>query len=166
MSLRESMKIIVLGIFSGVSDPLVIASCKTKKRLVNFVAVCGGIVSTINLTSGLSTEDRKKAQLAWKPVIFVAISNVSLSKVAEQPNQGIFAPNLRRRTESCANCGRKPLPQRATRCSSSTATTETRRFNDGLLAIDPNQPAAISGLMMRCVYIPISISCAYAELLS
>src|SRR6266498_2443489 len=94
ISRPESIKITVFGIFSGVGDPFVIAFCRTKKRLVNLFVVRGSIVSTINLISGLSTEVRKNSQLAWKPIIFLAVSNVARSKVAEQPNQGIRAPNL------------------------------------------------------------------------
>ena len=149
ISRRESMKITVFGIFSSVGNPFVIASCRTKKRLVNLFVVRGSMVSTINLISGLSIEVRKNSQLVWKPVIFLAVSNVTLSKVAEQPNQGIRGPNLRRRRESCPYCGRIPLPHNATKWSSSTATTETRFLKDGLLATDRNQPAAISGPMMR-----------------
>jgi hypothetical protein len=110
ISRRESIKITVFGILSGVGKPTVMAYRRTKNRLVNLFVVRGWIVSTINLISGLSTDDRKNSQLAWKPVIFLAISNVIWSKVAEQPNQGTSPPSLRRRRESCAYCGRIPLP--------------------------------------------------------
>jgi hypothetical protein len=95
ISRRESIKITVFGILSGVGKPFVIASRRIKNRLVNLFVVRGWIISTINLISGLSTDDRKNSQLAWKPVIFLAISNVFWSKVAEQPNQGTSPPNLR-----------------------------------------------------------------------
>jgi hypothetical protein len=133
------------------------ASCRTKRRVVNFFVVRGSILSTINLISGLSTEVRKNSQFSVKPVIFFAMFSVALSKIAEQLNQGM-APSRRRRRDSCAYCDRIPLPQRATRCSSSTATMVTRFLKDGLVAIDRNQPAAISGPIMICVYTPISIS--------
>src|SRR5258706_1706475 len=102
ISRRESIKITVFGILSGVGKLSVIASKRTKNRLVNLFAVRGWIISTINLISVLSSDDRKNSQLASKPVIFLAISNVVRSNVAEQPNQGTSRPNLRRRRESCA----------------------------------------------------------------
>jgi hypothetical protein len=86
MSRRESIKITVFGILSGVGNPSVLACKRMKNRLVNLFFVRGGIVSTINLISGLSTDDRKNSQVGWKPVIFLAISSVVWSKVAEQPN--------------------------------------------------------------------------------
>src|SRR5258707_14101111 len=80
MSRRESIKITVFGILSGVGNPSVLACKRMKNRLVNLFFVRGGIVSTIKLIFCLLTEDLKKLQVGWKPCIFLSKSTVVWAK--------------------------------------------------------------------------------------
>lgn len=71
------MNIIVFRILSSVGSLSVMASCRTKKRLMNFFIVCGLMLPIINLISSLLTEVRKNLQFSVKPVIFFVMFSVA-----------------------------------------------------------------------------------------